>query len=233
MSPLSAFIYALRITCDFLAVVAFVSAIRRHSPFATAHPAAVSSIFPRFSPRFPSDFFWNCTRDFRSHWIKGKSKLNCPSEGLGRPNQKIYDRARAKRGPDTGRFPAPFSHLPISRALSFHLAANIRSVKWLCGWFYITLTDSPGSRVRIIAQRGTSAQGLSPCGAGACVHLIFGSFICAAANMNVKCAFVSGQRELMIILSSWLSFSLSTRLGLLPSPFARWNRLRHAFCQLI
>lgn len=141
MSPLSAFIYALRITCDFLAFVAFVSADGH------CHPTGV---FLDFSPIFFelvslfSLFFLDCTRDFRNHWIKGKSKLNCPR---GCADQKfttvrvlnvaqtleLFARPFSDFGP-VSPFPAPFSAFPLGahlklRVLPLHLAANIRSVK--------------------------------------------------------------------------------------------------------
>jgi len=57
------------------AVVAFVSDFR--------HSQSVSQI----RIRFWSFFIWgNSTRHFRSHWIKGKSKLNCPKAAA-----EIYD----------------------------------------------------------------------------------------------------------------------------------------------
>jgi len=47
---------------------------------ATAHPVGVFLDFPPIflKIRFFFGGGFKCTRDFRSHWIKGKSKLNCP-----------------------------------------------------------------------------------------------------------------------------------------------------------
>lgn len=190
MSPLSAFIYALRITCDFLAFVAFVSADGH------CHPTGV---FLDFSPIFFelvslfSLFFLDCTRDFRNHWIKGKSKLNCPRGCADQKfttvrvlnvaqTQELFARPFSDFGP-VSPFPAPFSAFPLGahlklRVLPLHLAANIRSVKWLCGWFYITLTDSRSKRKseKIIARMEEAGEwgsaagpaGLSPGGACMC-----------------------------------------------------------------
>lgn len=131
----------------FLAIVAFVSAVIRHCPSGSSFPP----IFLLFS--FLFFFFFlelNCTRDFRIHWIKGKSKLNCPR---GCSEQK-FTTVRVLNVAQTQEvfaqpFPTPAPSFPYNIPWSFvslHLATNIRSVKWLCGWFYITLTDSRRKR---------------------------------------------------------------------------------------
>lgn len=101
----------------------------------------MSLSFPTFAIRDPNPFLvishsGNSTRHFRSHWIKGKSKLNCPKAAA-----EIYDLFVLSDQTKFTLFLSDFLSFSPSLLLSvvilpwptvcasFHLPANIRSSK--------------------------------------------------------------------------------------------------------
>jgi len=127
----------------------------------------------------------NSTRHFRSHWIKGKSKLNCPKAAA-----EIYDLFVLS---DQTQY-SPIS-LPLYLSLSFSLSLSQYSpgrefvrpficpqtsapVKWLCGRLYITHSQRKPTTER--SERGESINKGYPMGVQWHCRLILAR-ICIAA----------------------------------------------------
>lgn len=149
--------------------------------------------------RFGHFSFGNSTRHFRSHWVKGKSKLNCPKAAA-----EIYDLFVLSDQTGTLHPTRPYNRLAAC------LAPQTSALEeWLCGRLYITCRQRKQRWARGAGQSSAPGLGSGLILAWICIAACIGlpSWFLAThrcGRMNVKCAFVFRTPKVMIILLSQL-----------------------------